>query len=611
MAHTFLLLLAAILLPAQTVQFISPSGAKPNLSIQCPECAAVNRIDGFALEPLIQVRFSAPVNPATLRAGIYLIWQDALQSVGFTTYPQRYIMPINQVGWDPATNTMYAKPDEALDHDRNYSLVVTSAVKDMAGRSITRGTAYLPGPEESADLVATTRFHTRNITDKILSRRLGPAASLRRVVARTIDLNDVKALKVLSQTLADPAAPLTDAGFPVDISFLTQLGLRRLVFLRYESSRGDSVDVHAWLPNGAAPRGGWPVKLIGHGLFDQRFSGPTLFASAFISNSVVMSIDAVGHGFGPASQLRFELMDGSTLNVPTAGRGRDLDGDGRIESAEGCVLLSPANPDFISTCLRETALDYQKLVREIQSGVDLDGDGISDLDPNQIQYLGQSLGAMYGTILMAIEPGIDSAVLNVGGGTAIDTSRYSTVLRPVLQQFMAATYPQFADLPDPFLERFQPVKILVNPRSGPYLEVLDRLAILEADAAPASFAPFLKQATLYGNPIKRVLFQYALGDQFVPNPANGQLIRAAYEYDLVSLYRHDLARSAAPTLPENPHAYMAAFAQLDPPSLLIALATLTQASEFLASGKREVPDVNGFVRFYFRQNLFETPLLLP
>jgi hypothetical protein len=176
---------------------------------------------------------------------------------------------------------------------------------------------------------------------------------------------------------------------------------------------------------------------------------------------------------------------------------------------------------------------------------------------------------------------------------------------------MAAAYPQFADLPDPFLTRYQPVKIISNPRSGPYLEVLDRLSILEADAAPSSFAPFLKQATLYGNPIKRVLFQYALGDQFVPNPANGQLIRGAFEYDLVSLYRHDLARAAAPTRPENPHAYMAAFAQLDPPSLLIALATLTQASEFLASGKREVPDVNGLVRFYFRQNLFETPLLLP
>ena len=611
MAYILLVLLAAILLPAQTVQFLSPSGAKPNLAIDCPECAAVNRADGFALEPLIQVRFSAPVDPATLRAGVFVIWRDSLQNAGFTTYPQRYIMPVNQVGWDPATNTMYAKPDEALDHDHNYTLVVTSAVKALSGQSITRGTSYLPASEEASAVIATTRFHTRNITERILSRRLGPAQSIRRALARTINLGDVKSIKVLSQTLADPAAPLTDAGFPADITFLTQLGLRRLVFLRYESSRGDTVDVHAWLPTGPAPASGWPVKLIGHGFFDQRFSGPTLFASAFIANSVVMSIDAVGHGFGPASQLSFELKDGTTIHAPTAGRGRDLNGDGIIESAEGCVLLSPDNPDFINTCLRETALDYQKLVREIQAGIDLDGDGKSDLDPNRIQYLGQSLGAMYGTILLAIEPGIDDAVLNVGGGSAIESSRYSTVLRPLFQQFIASLYPQFADLPDPLIQRYQPVQILLNPRSGPYLEALDRLAILEADGAPASFAPLLKQATLFGNPIKRVLFQYALGDQFVPNPSNGQLIRGAFEYDLVSLYRHDLARAAAPTLPGNPHAYMAAFGQIDAPSLLIALATLTQASEFLASGKREVPDVNALVRFYFKQNLFETPLLLP
>ncbi len=52
-------------------------------------------------------------------------------------------------------------------------------------------------------------------------------------------------------------------------------------------------------------------------------------------------------------------------------------------------------------------------------------------------------------------------------------------------------------------------------------------------------------------------------------------------------------------------------AALDQPSLLIALATLAQASEFLASGRCEVPNVNGLVRILFRQDLFETPTLIP
>jgi hypothetical protein len=177
------------------------------------------------------------------------------------------------------------------------------------------------------------------------------------------------------------------------------------------------------------------------------------------------------------------------------------------------------------------------------------------------------------------------------------------LLKPLLEQIVGVPN-------DPLIPRHVPARRITTAQ-GQYLELLDRLSIAETTGAPASFAPFLKQATLYGNPIKRVLFQYAVGDQSVPNNSNGQLIRAAFENELVSVYRHDIARQIVPTLPENPHAYMAAFAQLDQPSLLIALATLSQASEFLASGRREVPDVNGLVRFLFRQNLFETPSLIP
>ena len=569
----FLLILSALLLNAQTVASISPAG------------------DGTGLEPLLKIRFAAPIDPESFRSRISIRWGETAQTTGFTTYPTGYLMPINEVAWDPATNTLYAKPDEPLDHDRDFDLIVSSA----------SGTA-----------LATSRFHTRNVTRTLLARDLGPAASLKRIVPRILDINEVKSITVFNQTSSDPTAALTATPYPVSPAFITALGLHRLAFLRYTSSRGDSIDVHAWIPSTPPPPAGYPVVLIGHGLFDSRFFGPSLFATAFASNAVVMSIDAVGHGFGPASLVRFDLNDASTLSVPFPGRGRDVNGDGKIDAGEGCSIVAPGNPDFINTCLRETALDYRKLVREIQAGVDLDGDGRADLDPNRIQYLGQSLGAMYGTILVAIEGGIDSAVLNVGGGSSVEMARYSDVLRPQLQQYAALVAPTFADLPDPLIGRWEPVRRLTDPRSGPYLELLDTLATIGADAAPASFAPFLKQATLYGNPIKRVLFQYALGDRVVPNRANGQLIRAAFEYELISLYRHDLARAVVPTLPENPHQYMAAFGILDQqPSLLIGLATLSQASTFLASGRREVPDVNALVRGLFRQNLFETPTQVP
>jgi len=558
------LFLFSLAISAQTIVSVSPNG---------------NSVDDSALEPLIQIRFSSPVEPNSLRDRVFIVWGATAQSDGFTTYPEGYRMPIDQLAWDPSTNTLYAKPDEALDHDRFYTIVLNNQ--------------------------PVSRFKTTSVTQTILSRRPGPAGSIRRVLTQTIDLNDIQSMSMLSQTSANPDAALADRGFPADVSFLTALGLRRLVFMSFESSRGDRVAVHAWLPSTPKPASGWPVKLIGHGLYDSRLSAPTLFASAFIADSAVMAIDAVGHGFGPNSMLRLVTKQGATIDVPLNGRGRDVNNDGRIDSGEGCILA-----DFTSTCLRETALDYQKLVREIQTNIDLDGDQTPDLNPNSIQYLGQSLGAMYGTILTAIEPGVDAAVLNVGGGSAVEAARTSLLLKAILDQYLAANYPELVGVRDPLVKRHALAQ-LISAQQGKYLEMLDRLSILEAPGAPASFAPFLKQATLYGNPIKRVLFQYALGDQSVPNNANGQLIRAAFEYDLVSLYRHDLARQVVPTLPEDPHAFMAAFAQLDQAGLLIALATLTQASEFLNSGLRQVPDVNGLIRFYFRQNLFETPLLLP
>jgi hypothetical protein len=552
---TFLILTALVALP-QTVVSASPSGA------------------GIGLDPLIRIRFSQPLNPDAIREQIRIEWGATGQSDGFTTYPDGYRMAINRLAWDPTTNTLYCRPDDPLDHDRDYRLL-------YAGNVI-------------------SRFHTQNVTQSILTRRLGPAGSLRRLNVPTINLSEVASLQTLSQTSTDPARPLTDTTLPVDVNFLTSLGLRRLVFLDFESSRGDRVAVHAWLPSGPKPPGGWPVTLLGHGFGDNRFSAPTLFSSVFISRSVVMAIDAVGHGYGPNSIMRLALHNGTTLDVPTQGRGRDLDRDGIISPGEGCILPT----DFLSTCLRETALDYQKLVREIQNNIDLDGDRVNDLDPNTIHYLGQSLGAMYGTILLALEPGIEAGVLNVGGGSAVEIARTSSSFGGLLRELAPG------GITDPLTPRYAPAQTLL-PGQGLYLEFLDRLATAETPGAPASFAPFLKQATLYGNPIKRVLFQYAEGDQTVPNNANSQLIRAAYEYQLVSLYRHDLALQAVPTLPANPHAYLAAFAQLNQSSLLIALAGLAQAGQFLQSGLREVPDVNALVRPFFRQNLFETPTLLP
>ena len=93
----------------------------------------------------------------------------------------------------------------------------------------------------------------------------------------------------------------------------------------------------------------------------------------------------------------------------------DLNGDGQIGPYEGCLAVNPPQV-ALRDCLRQTALDLTELVRTIQGGLDLKGDGQPDLDATKIYYVGESLGSMYGTIFSALEPAVRASVLNVGGG---------------------------------------------------------------------------------------------------------------------------------------------------------------------------------------------------
>jgi hypothetical protein len=73
--------------------------------------------------------------------------------------------------------------------------------------------------------------------------------------------------------------------------------------------------------------------------------------------------------------------------------------------------------------MRQTVADLFQLVREIQVGVDVDGDGSADLDAQRIYYAGQSWGGIYGGTFVAVEPAIQASVLNVAGGSLMETTR--------------------------------------------------------------------------------------------------------------------------------------------------------------------------------------------
>jgi hypothetical protein len=76
----------------------------------------------------------------------------------------------------------------------------------------------------------------------------------------------------------------------------------------------------------------------------------------------------------------------------------------------------------------QTALDRLRLVHLLRTQPDIDGDGVEDIDPARVAYIGASLGALCGTGVLALSPDLDAGVLTIGGARLLDIVRDSSLL---------------------------------------------------------------------------------------------------------------------------------------------------------------------------------------
>ncbi len=135
-------------------------------------------------------------------------------------------------------------------------------------------------------------------------------------------------------------------------------------------------------------------------------------------------------------------------------------------------------------------------------------------DPATISYVGQSLGAIQGTMDVAANPRFTRAVLNVGGGTTVDVFNTSPAFSAATRQLLAS--------------------LGITPgANSAYLEFLVVSKMILDPAEPVNYAPALNNAdralpNILVDPTGRtpqsvkqgVLTQAAFCDQVVPNPFN-------------------------------------------------------------------------------------------
>ena len=190
------------------------------------------------------------------------------------------------------------------------------------------------------------------------------------------------------------------------------------------------------------------MAIFGHGGADDKQGGLFLVASKMAAKGIAtIGINAVGRGFGPLGTLNLLRVMEAPITLPAGGRGIDTNHDGQITSTEGSFALAPRGIIRDRDARIQTAADVMQLVRVIEVGMDVDGDGVSDLDPSRIYYVGYSFGSNHGALLLSAEPNVRAGVLVAPGGPPLESTRLSPVSRASgLGALLAARIPSLINL---------------------------------------------------------------------------------------------------------------------------------------------------------------------
>jgi hypothetical protein len=361
-----------------------------------------------------------------------------------------------------------------------------------------------------------------------------------------------------------------------------------------------------FIPSGTKPAAGWPVAIFGHGFGDSMNGAPWVVAESLAHAGIAtIAINVVGHGFGAASTYTVTPPGGSPVTVTAGGRGFDQDGNGRIDSTEG---VNAAGGSIISNSdgLRQTVFDIDQLVRMLQAGVDVDGDGSVDLSTTRIYYAGQSFGGIYGVQLLGLEPTIHAGVTNVAGGPIVEVARLSPSFRalvgaalllrkPSLYNAVPPTDPtQWTNFNENMPLRNVPLVVDTVPGAEAIQNYLDESIWAQQAGNPEGWAPHISEP---------VIFQFARTDQTVPNPTSTRVIRAGNLQSHTTEFRNDLAHAALGTS-TNPHAFLTNVAG---PGAPCALEAQAQIATFFATDGSTMIDPNTHACPYFEN----APATLP
>lgn len=364
------------------------------------------------------------------------------------------------------------------------------------------------------DVGAAVPFHTVSAAQTLLERR----AELYRQNVRT-DLVNVEVKTPLARGLwvAMPRVRTIVSG-QMFIHNRLDPHTRR----NYEDGHAEDVPASFVLtiPTGVQKGEKIPVVLFGHGLMTSRELTYLIADKLAGAGYAVFSLDLPYHGdraictedVNCRGQARCDDLgqcinpDGSkgeiaTFRVPFI--------DAEYPSSTGFAFIDVDNLIGTRDHFAQALLDLMQGVRVIQQADWAHyADGYT-LDPDDIVYLGMSLGGILGANLAALEPALKSLALNVPGADYLSIIENSASFQSLFNDALAArAAPHGSDAYFDFSNVIRWLLDPVDPLNIAHHATLDPLGYIDPISGDARTMP-----------TKRVLLQMAKGDAVVPNIA--------------------------------------------------------------------------------------------
>jgi hypothetical protein len=237
------------------------------------------------------------------------------------------------------------------------------------------------------------------------------------------------------------------------------------------------------------PAAGWPVVIFQHGITGNRTQMLALAPALAQAGFVVVSLDLPLHGLTDRSNPFYnnQLFSGTpAAGLTTTERTFDVDYVNNASSAPGADgAIDPAGTHFINLSslitsrdnLRQAVADLLVLRNSVGS-LDLNNDGVADIDGTQVRFAGLSLGGIVGGTLMGVDVGssqkIGAASLSVAGGGIAKLLDASKTFGPRIAAGLAAsgvvegtdTYETFLRFAQTLVDSADPINFAASASSA-------------------------------------------------------------------------------------------------------------------------------------------------